>query len=136
MEPTITRKTKIQIIEETLTYYSEDPVGRRSVESEGSRCVYYGPDGKRCAYSRCWKEGISVEEVVNRYEWKDVESLIYSEEVENVDDLLKEEYQGYDTEFWGDLQKLHGMQDYWTETGISLLGQKYANKLLPKYKDQ
>ena len=46
-------RPKLEILEETIAYYSEDP-NRRSISEDGDGCYYLHPEnGNRCAVGRC-----------------------------------------------------------------------------------
>lgn len=104
-------KTKLEIIEETVAYYSEDV--RRRAAKGGSDCQYYDNEtGAMCAVGRCMtnpKEYAGV--VIN------AEDLI----AENPQ-VLKAEYQGHEAEFWEDIQHLHDSHWYWSDEGITERG--------------
>lgn len=106
---TIVRKTKLEIIDETVAFYSKDPINRRSV-NEDHRCMYKGPDGKRCAFSRCCDEN-------------KIDGLVEGKAApKNPDDFLKEEYHGHSPYFWKLIQTLHDDSYNWTATGLSEYG--------------
>lgn len=109
------RKTALQILEETVQYYSED-TNRRSINKGSTMCMYKGENGNVCAYARCWKEGVYKEE----YELRGVKTLSRLEGSQP-DDLVKEEYQGHPVEFWYRIQNLHDSEYNWnTEEGEGL----------------
>jgi hypothetical protein len=116
--------TKIEIIDETVAFYSEDTT-RRSFK-EG-RCLYQSADGRKCAYARCWKDGVYKE----KFERRTVEVL--SELGFEPDSLLDEKYHGHSVEFWMDIQVLHDRFYCWNENGLSEEGKIFVQELKEKY---
>lgn len=116
---------KLQIIEETVKYYSED-VSRRAIKP-GGRCEYLTSDGKMCAVGRCM-----INPGTNR---DDDIGFIPSYSIIEVDQdkILKKEYRGHENEFWFDLQKLHDANSNWIDNGLSDAGQRYVEKLKEKW---
>jgi hypothetical protein len=119
--------TAHQIIDETVAYYSEDPINRRSIgEHKGSQmCLYKGEKGQKCAYSRCWRDDVYKPEYENQ--------TPVNGRLPSPDELVKDEYKGHSSEFWSQLQHLHDVKSYWTNTGLSDEGQKYVNTLKENY---
>lgn len=124
--------SKLDIIEETVAYYSSD-VSRRSINisqwedgSERVDCVYHGDNGQRCAFSRCCKEEIDL----STYEGTSAINVL--ERLGN--DVLKEDYQISDMSFWRDLQMLHDRDCNWDDNGLTEKGNAYVEELKEKYK--
>lgn len=120
------KKTKIQILQETYDYYTADPNNRRSIDEVS--CLYKGPDGKKCAFTRCCNE-------------EDVENgLLLESTAVNLAtlDYLKEEYIGHNINFWRDIQRFHDKGLFWNQQSntISSIGQRQYERLLEKYKNQ
>jgi len=125
MEP-IKRYTKTEIIEQTVSFYSADPVGRRARDRTGNAYYYKHPTtGNKCAVGRCMS---------NPQNWSGYCTNLGPNVI--LEDELMPEYKGHEQELWRDLQHLHDNNQYWTEVGISQEGQEYADKLLNTYKDQ
>lgn len=119
-------KTKLEIIEETVAFYSED-TSRRAYK-EG-RCFYRDEKGCNCAVGRLINtEHPKVEEVFKSTAYSFVLFCNYGF------DILKEEYQITDDEFWFDLQMLHDDNSHWDKKGLTERGLTFANKLKEKYK--
>lgn len=97
-------KTKIQIIDETVKYYSTH---ERGIKPNGN-CEYITPEGNMCAVGRCLlkkelpriiKTNIGpVSDLYDNYE---------------NDPPFKKNYQGHEEYFWSRLQTLHDYKDYW-----------------------
>lgn len=108
-------KTKIEIINETVEFYST--VSNRSV-NENKSCLYFGTNGKKCAFSRCLKPEITSKDISEGVE---IEKCIV--DGHKYDDYLKEEYKGHTIHFWNDIQALHDDGNNWNEdSGLSKLG--------------
>lgn len=106
----------VEIIDETVAYYSED-VSRRSVRY--GQCLYKGPYGKRCAYARmCTDDSRFIED--RRAGWQELA-------------ILKPEYYGYEDHFYEDLQGLHDSSAYWDESGLTPEGISQVQFLKHKY---
>ena len=135
----MTQLNKIQIIEETVAYYSED-VSRRAVEKaviEGDidQCRYYTEDGKVCAFARVLEDPKSFQEDCDN-EWGcQAIQLIDMDFVSSLDIFIKPEYQGHSSSFWRSIQILHDTQDYWNSSGLTEEGETYKNFLMERYKD-
>jgi hypothetical protein len=115
-------KTRTEIIQETVDYYSED-VSRRAVTDGG--CEYLTKDGRSCAVGRCFtEEGLK--------EYKDCNTIF----IRQMLFYFKDEYKIDDSIFWEDLQHLHDHSLYWCNSGLSKSGEKYVEKLLLKYKEK
>jgi len=119
--------TKVEIINETVAFYSADTT-RRSIgvyKEYGSACLYAGPDGKKCAYSRCWKEGVYDP----TFESETAITL------GNPDELVEERYKGHSAQFWSSIQRLHDKEENWITNGLSEEGESCVRYLLEKFKD-
>jgi hypothetical protein len=139
MEP-IKRKTKVEIINETVEYYSQDPENRRSVNSSGS-CFYFN-NSKKCAIGRCMLNPQEQEEKGDVFDLISIDILEFAEEevdtISNraiLDSLLKEEYRGHEILFWDGLQKLHDFGYNWSKEGLTEIGKSNVKLLLETYKN-
>ena len=118
--------TPIEIIDDTIAYYSED-INRRALNNNGIlSCGYYLKEGKKvkkCAVGRCLKRGVAkkLEE-----DTKDIDSIIQNiidDEVITWTDF-KKKYQYPNIEFWSQLQELHDDCENWNKKGLSSLGKR------------
>ena len=101
------------ILRDTVDYYREDPVNRRSVTDDGD-CMYTWGD-KHCAVGRFLKEEYQDET------WADNNRSV-NELCTNSDDgewdidwCLVDKAQGLDASFWTRLQDIHDIVGYWEE---------------------
>ncbi len=120
-------KTKLDIINETMEFYSAD-VSRRAMAADSYVCMYITSDGRKCAVGRCFDENKISQYTYDRIEGYSVNNLPIT-----LDNLLKEEYKGHSSEFWNNLQGLHDHTNNWCETGLSLFGLSELNELKQKY---
>lgn len=112
-------KTKIEIINETVEFYSVP--GRRSLNPMG-QCVYNGPDGKHCAFARC---------VANPQDLKEGRDCNHSSLFPLA--IFKEGYEGHEPSFWRDIQLLHDGIQFWADHGLTQRGVAYRLELLSIY---
>jgi hypothetical protein len=112
--------TKHQIIDETVKYYSNNP---RSIGSD-STCVYNGPNGEKCAFSRC---------CTDNSEFKEGSGANTQNKA-----VLLPQYAHYPIEkneyFWRRLQELHDVERYW-DKGLTPEGMDYVKILKEKFND-
>ena len=106
-------KTKLEIIDETVEFYSNNPRSTRYKNEDGekfpSQCCYINEKGNFCAHSRCLtdearemvkgqgRNGSGAQFVIQCYG----------------DIIHKEEYQGHEPAFWIDVQKIHDTKENW-----------------------
>ena len=112
--------TKLEILEETVAYYSED-ISRRGYNEFENMCEYLTPDCKMCAVGRCLE---NPGELPN--------GGINSSRLWTIA-KFKPEYDGHDPYFWGALQSLHDDLRYWDENGLTSLGEEKVNKLREEF---
>lgn len=120
--------TTIEIIDETVEYYSAD-TNRRSVNIEGTECVYNGPDGKLCAFSRC----VLPTELYNLIEGSNASEF---EIHGSLDYLLIEQYRGHAPSFWVSLQSIHDNTDYWSIDGLTSIGRSKVDEIKRMFNDK
>ena len=100
-------KTARQIVLEAAAFYTSK---NRSFDADG--CLYVGPKGTRCAFSRCCHNN-------GMDRLKAVEGSPVPIEYES---LLLPEYQGQNRSFWETLQSLHDSADCWDDEGLTREG--------------
>ena len=115
---------KIDVLEDTIKYYSENPKRRayKSTESTKTQCAYYDKDtGNRCAVGRLLSLDLA---------------RALSDENQVVVDIihyLPKEVQELGAGFLQDLQYFHDMKQFWTETGLTEEGENMVKSLREKY---
>jgi hypothetical protein len=123
--------TPEDILLETLLYYYKNPAKRRALIGIDKECVYENEAGEMCAVGRCMipqirKKYINVPQI-------GVEELIIKNGVSHIDDLLLDQYKGYSSEFWSDLQSLHDDQCFWSHSNSDLLRRKHIEHIIKKH---
>lgn len=117
------RLTKIQIIDETVEYYSKN--SRAIVDGS---CQYLTDYGTMCAHSRCLTDE-GRKKVLHR----DNTGAAFETIEELGDDIHKEEYRGHDGGFWDEIQHIHDGQHNWVKNELSITGKGYVNSLKKRY---
>ena len=111
-------KTKLEIIDEAVRYYS---VGNRRAALEatdGGACEYKTDDGRMCAVGRCLRhpaEGYQYDGTIREIHFADCGG-----DQTRFDAMFLPRYQGHSVEFWADLQLLHDTMDYWPSEGAGI----------------
>lgn len=121
------KKSKVEIIQETVDYYSADPDGRRA--NENGDCMYLASDGRMCAVGRCMADPKVAGDYIGDY--RDMLEHVRSQGVQY--DILKPEYQGHSVGFWEDLQMFHDSDVNWDSNGLSELGQWSLKRLIDNW---
>ena len=112
--------TALEIIDETVAFYSEDP-SRRAFKN--GNCIYQATNGNKCAIGRCMNEA-GLQQFGNSND--SVDSLGLDEPL---DTFLQEQYHGQNSNFWGELQTFHDMPRNWNSSGITTQGIQEAQNL-------
>lgn len=126
--------TKLEIIDETVKFYSED-INRRAIirgNTDGKpshKCVYLTPDQRMCAFGRC----MTIDSLKKAEEKgslnSTIDGLLSDLGLANVDDVLRAKYIGHSTSFWADVQILHDRDNHWDQNGLTKEGEKYVSNL-------
>ena len=119
--------TKTEIIEETAAFYNSDNRSTWTDEEGDTSCKYLGPDGKRCAFSRCCKDSEEAMEILGKYEG------LAADEIGDREAILKDEYSGHNSFFWVDLQEFHDNEANWDVNGLTANGLINKNALLEQW---
>jgi hypothetical protein len=135
------QKSVTEIVRETVDYYTKNPRSRVQDldDPHYPACYYFHPttEGAMCAVGRCLdSEHPHVKAIRdNPADHKDnVGSVeIFYDDDNDIDDFLKEEYQGHSKEFWTDLQTLHDGNRFWGNLGITWSGQEKAEEIIRRY---
>ena len=108
------QKKQLALLNETVTYYSENPTERRCTSIGGS--CYYSPEkankpkSEGCAIGRLLTPELKAELD---------EQIVINTTVGGVWDSLPKEIQVYGMDFLGELQSLHDVSVYWDDKGIT-----------------
>lgn len=119
------QKTRSQIIEETINYYSDS---KKRGLSDKNICQYITKDGNMCAVGRCLINPSDPKLVA-----EDGDDTVQVEDIENLDNLLKEEYRGHPLDFWTHLQMWHDSNNHFDENGITEKGKNAMWRLRTKW---
>ena len=126
--------TKIEIIEETVEFYKNNPRSINEFDIHGiitGNCVYLNESGNKCGFSRCCTdEGVTwLHEKFDKNDGQGVQ--------ENFLQHLKPEYQGHNHDFWKDIQSIHDSGGSWEKSGngntLTVYGIKFVNRLKEKH---
>lgn len=116
-------KSEIDIIIETVKNYNSNNTSKKA---ETDACTYMNENGAMCAVGRCLtNEGMQIFKAFEDNNLHGNTSVAYFTNVygmDKFDNALKEEYRGYDLEFWKNLQYLHDSPRNWDEDGITQSG--------------
>jgi len=119
-----TQVSQREIVLEVLETYS-DPAARSLYKGQANgTCQYQSDTEKRCAVGR-----FMTDEALELHgkSSKNIETLSLRY---GLNELLKEEYQGYPVSFWSKLQKMHDEDEFWSEDGVTEDGLKYVKHTL------
>jgi microsomal dipeptidase-like Zn-dependent dipeptidase len=130
-------KSKLEILEETVAYYSED-VSRRAMyteiidqedgeDIEDTQCYYKSPDGKHCAAGR-----MMTEEFLNSKYLSEGDSILSLLNRSSIP-VFKPEYQGHDNFFYAALQRLHDSDANWDKNGLTEQGEEVVESIKRQY---
>lgn len=129
---TIKLKTKVEILQETADFYSEE-TNRRSQDASGS-CIYIAKNGNKCAFSRCCKEDGKTIKFLEEY--NEDSNVIDLEGTAGLDNLLKSEYHGHCVEFWQQVQSFHDdSYNFTAPKGLSVVGEALLSSMQNRWKD-
>ena len=114
--------SKREIIEKIVEVYSDDK--NRSVykQCREGTCQYRSDDGKVCAVGLFMKP-----EALDQHGSSTKKIAVLSMR-HGLDNLIKEEYQGYNVSFWTKVQSLHDKEEYWSDCGITQEGLNYIKR--------
>lgn len=126
MTPEQQRQRMLEVLNETVEYYSEDTSRRAVVRVGSSRtCEYLTSDGRMCAVGRCIIDPENVPSV------GDGNNTFYFGVKDRI--TFKPEYQGLPDDFWAELQELHDSESCWDESGITSYGKEVMYDLCDRF---
>lgn len=105
-----TKQDYLNLLDETVEYYKTNERG-----VDDSICAYYTSEGNMCAIGRCLKNPKEIENKVGYGTGLDGDVIILFNEF-NPNEILKEEYKGFDVYFWEELQSFHDCIVCWNKT--------------------
>lgn len=120
-----TTEQKIELVWDTVNYYSENPVERRSKSDVG--CVYSpesidNPNSEGCAVGRLLTNELKLKlDNVRELGTAGVSTIFH---------LLPLDIQEYSLDLLQSLQTLHDQDINWTSTGISDRGEEFVKEII------
>ncbi len=113
------QKQMLDILNDTVKYYSKDPIGRRA--KQNGACVYVSKSGKKCAVGRQLNQ-------------KDLGYLKrntrLSSCLDNIwESLHSRKVKSLPKDFWERLQRLHDASYNWDKTSISKEGKEMVKNI-------
>ena len=124
--------TIMQILEETVKFYDDDPT-RRSLLGPGEdqyNCVYASEDGQNCAIGRCLTEE-ALEQDPDSHTDSSVSGVWY--DMTSLDKSLRPQYRGHTMRFWERIQHLHDTPNYWDMKGLTNMGHVAFAEMMLKF---
>ena len=110
-------QTKLELLENTIAYYSED-TSRRALEENGD-CQYLTACGNRCAIGREMRTD-ALDEIKN-------------ESIDGVMHLLPKRLQAMGEKFLTSIQNLHDTSHFWDDHGLTISGKRKVQELKDRY---
>ena len=123
-----TLEEKLTLIDETVKFYGENPLEKRATMYNllsGSSCKYLTEDNKKCAVGRCLtNEALSEHGKFSGT----IHGLVGGTDNIKLQNLFKDEYKGFDVDFWQELQRLHDKETNWDlrNRTLSKSGQQFV----------
>jgi len=115
--------TELEILEETIDFYSSD-TSRRSYDEDDNLCMYFDGETKNmCAVGRCLMDPKAFQDINGSI---DIAQLT----AEELDRLLKPEYRGHAMSFWQELQGLHDVARNWGINELTEGGERFVKRLI------
>ena len=104
-----------EIVDETIAFYQNNPRSFFIDEDGDNRCRYNGPNGEKCAFSRCCTPESKFDEGDNA--------------LSQANAVLLPQYEGHSLVFWNALQRLHDNNNHWNGNVLTDAGIEYANQI-------
>ena len=123
------KNKKLKLLEETILYYSENPLRRCRETFDGeSQCFYDGSrnslaESDGCAVGRLLPQELKIH-LDDNYTFNQL-----CAGVDDIFDLLPDDIKAYGLTFLSDLQVLHDNSDYWDENGLTETGKACASRI-------
>lgn len=119
------KMTYLDVLDETIKFYSVDPLNRRSVDANYGNC-YYSYEGKNCAFGRYIDNVNSFIRKHPNYNHETARSIINTF---GIDVMKKKVRHLTDIHFWCKLQILHDEKTHWSKNGLNDDGIEYMNEI-------
>jgi hypothetical protein len=116
-------KDYLKLIDETIEYYRSGE--NRGLDEEGYTCVYHDTStNNKCAVGRCLDLEKTPKSII-------FDNTLVSSCYKKL--VFKEEYQGYNINFWKDLQSFHDNNGNWSINDYSAIGNERIKALKKTY---
>lgn len=111
-----TKQDYINLLEETIQYYSENP---RGINDTVGLCQYKTDEGYFCPVGRCLtEEAFNNQYILDNKGVRELDSSTFQT-------LVKPQYKNFKLEFWQELQRVHNRNENWNKDGLSDKGEKH-----------
>jgi hypothetical protein len=115
-------KTQSEIVDETIAFYQVNPRSLNPDKNEyEARCLYNGPNGTVCAFSRC----VIPEKRKELPEGEGCWAILHK----SGDEILIPEYRGHEISFWEAIQSLHDDNEYWKANTLTQMGKERIERI-------
>lgn len=125
--------TKLELLEDTVKYYSIDTSRRAVVKLEygATECMYTTDDGQHCAVGRWLQPNYKNTDWTNNIGCSADDLLRDTGVIQpyEPDELFVEEVQHIPAWFWMDLQQLHDNHVFWDKDGLTEAGVEKVDEL-------
>ena len=108
-----------ELLEDTVKFYSED-INRRAILKGTDTCAYRGKNNTKCAVGRWIADDLYDDD----FEFNGVHSLVCESRFKSIDEILVEDKQGFNIDFWSKLQDFHDDSSNWGEATITTCGRE------------
>ncbi len=125
-----TKAEKLKLIEETVLYYSENPL-RRCINTSGN-CFYFGGNNEVTESEGCAIGRIMPKEFAESLDNEFKPDFIHSG-VRDIFSRLPKDVKEYGKSFLCDLQALHDSPSYWDKEGLTFEGGLYMEDMIEKH---
>lgn len=123
-------KTKLEILQETITYIKENGRAAKKNDDGTVSCLYYTPT-TCCAFGRCMKDDYKNEEFTEKHICHTAHCILNNYGFV----LLKDEYRIESFDFWTDIQVLHDTEEHWEDKQLTQEGKKWYGFIVKKIAD-
>jgi hypothetical protein len=108
--------TGIEILDNTVEYYSNNNRCRIKHTVNGNGCCYNDGDGNHCAVGRWLRSDLQAQGLGLEGNYSSVDELVERTEGAGcLDDLLIEGARGIPSHAWGHIQSLHDGDEFWSQ---------------------
>ena len=125
--------TPLELLNDTIAYYSVNPAERRCISIYGA-CSYspsinHIPTSEGCAIGRHLDGDVKI-----KFDESSYGSIsMIAKYNKDAFALAPQWMQDMDIDFLMDIQVLHDKSDYWNETGLTEMGEEYVNQIKNKF---